>query len=42
MGVKRLDHVGVVVEVTGARHDLRSKTLDVPALAIEAALGFLP
>lgn len=32
----------VVVEVTGARHDLRSKTLDVPALAVEAALGFLP
>ncbi|ORW91247.1 alpha/beta hydrolase [Mycobacterium sp. IEC1808] len=27
-----------VVEITGARHDLRSKTLDVPALAIEAAL----
>ncbi|OBG31681.1 alpha/beta hydrolase [Mycobacterium alsense] len=27
-----------VVEVTGARHDLRSKTLDVPALAVEAAL----
>jgi uncharacterized protein len=30
-----------VVEITGARHDLRSKTLDVPALAIEAALRFL-
>lgn len=27
-----------VVEITGARHDLRSKTLDVPALAVEAAL----
>ncbi|OBI80035.1 alpha/beta family hydrolase [Mycobacterium sp. 1245805.9] len=27
-----------VVEITGARHDLRSKSLDVPALAIEAAL----
>ncbi|OBI21959.1 alpha/beta hydrolase [Mycobacterium sp. E2327] len=27
-----------VVEIAGARHDLRSKTLDVPALAIEAAL----
>ncbi len=30
-----------VVEITGARHDLRSKTLDVPALAIEAALRLL-
>jgi uncharacterized protein len=30
-----------VVEVTGARHDLRSKTLDVPALAVEAALRLL-
>ena len=30
-----------VVEVTGARHDLRSKTLDVPALAVDAALSFL-
>jgi predicted alpha/beta-hydrolase family hydrolase len=27
-----------VVEVTGARHDLGSKTLDVPALAVDAAL----
>jgi uncharacterized protein len=27
-----------VVEIGGARHDLRSKTLDVPALAVEAAL----
>jgi uncharacterized protein len=27
-----------VVEITGARHDLRSKTLDVPALAVDAAL----
>lgn len=27
-----------IVEVTGARHDLRSKTLDVPALAVAAAL----
>lgn len=26
-----------IVEVTGARHDLRSKTLDVPALAVAAA-----
>lgn len=27
-----------IVEVTGARHDLRSKALDVPALAVDAAL----
>jgi uncharacterized protein len=27
-----------IVEVTGARHDLASKTLDVPKLAVEAAL----
>ena len=27
-----------VVEITGARHDLASKTLDVPALAVAAAL----
>ncbi|WP_077078444.1 alpha/beta family hydrolase [Mycobacterium numidiamassiliense] len=30
-----------VVDITGARHDLRSKTLDVPALAVEAALRLL-
>ena len=30
-----------VVEISGARHDLRSKTLDVPALAVDAALGLL-
>jgi predicted alpha/beta-hydrolase family hydrolase len=30
-----------VVEITGARHDLGSKTLDVPALAIDAALAAL-
>lgn len=30
-----------IVEVTGARHDLASKKLDVPALAVEAALGLL-
>ncbi len=30
-----------VVEVTGARHDLLSKTLDVPALAVDAALRLL-
>ena len=27
-----------IVEVTGARHDLGSKTLDVPTLAVDAAL----
>jgi uncharacterized protein len=30
-----------IVEVTGARHDLGSKTLDVPALAVDAALSLL-
>ncbi len=30
-----------VVEITGARHDLRSRTLDVPALAVDAALRLL-
>ncbi|BCI51333.1 alpha/beta hydrolase [Mycolicibacterium litorale] len=30
-----------VVEVTGARHDLASKTLDVPKLAVDAALRLL-
>jgi predicted alpha/beta-hydrolase family hydrolase len=30
-----------VVEITGARHDLRSKALDVPALAVAAALRLL-
>jgi predicted alpha/beta-hydrolase family hydrolase len=30
-----------VVEITDARHDLRSKTLDVPALAVDAALRLL-
>ncbi|BBX98451.1 alpha/beta hydrolase family protein [Mycobacterium lacus] len=30
-----------VVEITGARHDLGSKTLDVAALAVDAALGLL-
>jgi uncharacterized protein len=29
------------VEVTGARHDLGSKTLDVPVLAVDAALRLL-
>jgi predicted alpha/beta-hydrolase family hydrolase len=31
-----------VVEITGARHDLGSKTLDVPKLAVDAALRLLP
>jgi predicted alpha/beta-hydrolase family hydrolase len=31
-----------LVEVTGARHDLGSKTLDVPGLAVDAALRLLP
>ena len=31
-----------VVEITGARHDLGSKTLDVPRLAVDAALRLLP
>jgi predicted alpha/beta-hydrolase family hydrolase len=31
----------VVVEITKARHDLASKTLDVPALAVDAALRLL-
>jgi uncharacterized protein len=30
-----------VVEIAGARHDLVSKRLDVPALAVDAALGLL-
>jgi predicted alpha/beta-hydrolase family hydrolase len=30
-----------VVEITGARHDLGSKALDVPALAVDAALRLL-
>ncbi|TGD89061.1 alpha/beta hydrolase [Mycolicibacterium sp. CH28] len=30
-----------IVEVTGARHDLGSKTLDVPGLAVDAALTAL-
>jgi predicted alpha/beta-hydrolase family hydrolase len=30
-----------VVEIAGARHDLRSRTLDVPALAVEAALRLI-
>ncbi|MBO0863693.1 MAG: alpha/beta hydrolase [Mycobacterium sp.] len=30
-----------IVEITGARHDLRSKTLDVPALVVDAALRLL-
>jgi predicted alpha/beta-hydrolase family hydrolase len=30
-----------VVEITGARHDLGSKKLDVPALAVDAAIRLL-
>ncbi len=30
-----------IVEVTGARHDLASKTLDVPVLAVAAAVKFV-
>ena len=30
-----------LVQITGARHDLGSKTLDVPALAVDAALGLI-
>ncbi|MGH3635262.1 alpha/beta hydrolase family protein [Mycobacterium sp.] len=30
-----------IVGITGARHDLSSKTLDVPALAVDAALRLL-
>lgn len=30
-----------IVEITGARHDLASKTLDVPVLAVDAALRLL-
>jgi uncharacterized protein len=30
-----------IVEITGARHDLGSKTVDVPALAVERALRLL-
>jgi uncharacterized protein len=31
-----------IVEITGARHDLGSRTLDVPVLAVEGALRLLP
>ena len=30
-----------IVEITGARHDLGSKTLDVPSLAVDAAQRLL-
>ena len=30
-----------VVEITGARHDLGSKTVDVPVLAVDAAVRLL-
>jgi uncharacterized protein len=31
-----------IVEVTGTRHDLGSTTLDVPVVAVDAALRLLP
>lgn len=31
-----------IVEISGARHDLGTKVLDVPALAVDAALSFGP
>ncbi|MBB3747943.1 hypothetical protein FHT44_000404 [Mycolicibacterium sp. BK634] len=31
-----------IVEITGARHDLGSKSLDVPTMAVDAALRALP
>ncbi len=40
--VALIDAPTAIVEITGARHDLRSKRLDVPALAVEAALAALP
>ena len=40
--VAMIDAPTAIVEITGARHDLRSKSLDVPALAVEAALRMLP
>ena len=36
-----VDAATAIVEVTGARHDLGTKKLDVPALAIDAALAQL-
>ena len=39
--VALVDAPTTIVEVTGARHDLGSKTLDVPALAVDAALRML-
>lgn len=36
-----IDAATEIVEVTGARHDLGSKKLDVPALAVDAALRLL-
>ena len=36
-----IDAPTAIVEITGARHDLGSKTLDVPALAVDAALRAL-
>jgi hypothetical protein len=36
-----IDARTAVVEIAGARHDLVSKSLDVPVLAVDAALGLL-
>ncbi|MFB1296034.1 alpha/beta family hydrolase [Mycobacterium sp. pW049] len=36
-----VDAATAIVEVTGARHDLGTKKLDVPALAVDAALAQL-
>jgi hypothetical protein len=36
-----IDARTAVVEIAGARHDLVSKNLDVPVLAVDAALGLL-
>jgi len=36
-----IDAPTAIVEITGARHDLGSKTLDVPALAVDAAIRLL-
>ncbi|MDH6243889.1 alpha/beta family hydrolase [Mycobacterium sp. OTB74] len=37
-----IDGPAEIVEITGARHDLNSKTLDVPTLAVDAAMRLRP
>ena len=37
----RFQEAAAILEITGARHDLGSKKLDVPALAVDAALELL-